>query len=100
MSTTIQEAHSTPEYIDTFLKANMVKLVEIHDKGIEEHKVGCLGFKCSQKENKMDVFFMNEDIILQQLQKESWENLKQGIGSKKLFLIEDIDENRIFLVYI
>ena len=27
-------------------------------------------------------------------------NLKQGIGSKKLFLIEDIDENRIFLVYI
>ena len=27
MSTTIQEAHSTPEYIDTFLKANMVKLV-------------------------------------------------------------------------
>ena len=70
MSTTIQ-AHSTPEYIDTFLKANMVKLVEIHDQGIEEHKVGCLGFKCSQKENKMDVFFMNEDIILQQLQKES-----------------------------
>lgn len=100
MSTTIQEAHSTPEYIDTFLKANMVKLVEIHDQGIEEHKVGCLGFKCSQKENKMDVFFMNEDIILQQLQKESWENLKQGIGSKKLFLIQDIDENRIFLVYI
>ena len=48
----------------------------------------------------MDVFFMNEDIILQQLQKESWEILKQGIGSKKLFLIQDIDENRIFLVYI
>ena len=43
---------------------------------------------------------MNEDIILQSIQKESWENLKQGIGDKKLFLIKDIDENRIFLVYI
>ncbi|MBG02394.1 MAG: hypothetical protein CL470_09010 [Acidimicrobiaceae bacterium] len=100
MSSTIQEAHSTPPYIDEFLKKNMIKLVEIHDQGIEEHKTGCLGFKCSQTENKMDVFFMNEDIILQQLQKESWENLKQGIGNKKLFLIQDIDENRIFLVYI
>jgi len=100
MNSTIQEAHSTPEYIDKFLKANMNKLIESHDQGIEEHKIGCLGFKCSQEENKMDVFFMNEDIILKQLQKESWENLKQGIGSKKLFLIQDIDENRIFLVYI
>lgn len=98
--TTIQNAHSTPPYIDTFLKANMTKLVEIHDRGIEEDKVGCLGLNCSQKENKMDVYFMNEDIILQCIQKESWENLKQGIGDKKLFLIKDIDENRIFLVYI
>ena len=100
MSNTIQHAHSTPPYIDTFLKANMTQLVEIHDRGIEEHKTGCLGFNCSQKENKMDVYFMNEDIILQSIQKESWENLKQGIGDKKLFLIKDIDENRIFLVYI
>ena len=88
MSNTIQHAHSTPPYIDTFLKANMTQLVEIHDKGIEEYDTGCLGFNCSQKENKMDVYFMNEDIIL------------QGIGDKKLFLIKDIDENRIFLVYI
>mgnify|MGYP003682262943 CR=1 FL=1 len=100
MSNTIQNAHSTPPYIDTFLKANMTKLVEIHDKGIEEHETGCLGFNCSQKDNKMDVYFMNEDIILQSIQKESWENLKQGIGDKKLFLIKDIDENSIFLVYI
>ena len=97
---TIQEAHSTPPYIDDFLKTNMVQLVEIHDEGIKEHETGCLGFKCSQKENKMDVFFMNEDIILQNLQKESWVKLKQGIGNKKLFFIQDIDEERIFLVYI
>ena len=31
MSNTIQHAHSTPPYIDTFLKANMTQLVEIHD---------------------------------------------------------------------
>ena len=97
--TTIQSASTTPSYIDTFLRKNMVKLIEIHDEGIEKNKTGCLGLKCSQIENKMDVFFMTEDIILKMLEKESWESLKESIGTKKLFLIQDIDENRIFLVY-
>ena len=98
--TEIQHASTTPSYIDEFLKTNMVKLVEIHDEGIKENGIGCLGFKCSQKENTMDVFFMSEDIILQLLQKESWEDLKNNIENRKLFLIQDLDEERIFLVYI
>ena len=88
------------ENIDEFLKTNMVKLVEIHDEGIKENGIGCLGLKCSQKENTMDVFFMSEGIILQLLQKESWEDLKNNIENRKLFLIQDLDEKRIFLVYI
>ena len=96
----IQHASSTPPYIDDFLKKNMVQLVEIHDEGIKENGTGCLGFKCSQKENKMDVFFMTEDLLLDMLKKDSWENLKENIGSRKLFLIQDLDMNAIFLVYI
>ena len=96
----IQNIESTPEYIGKFLRENMDQLINIHDEGVEEHKTGCLGFKCSQTENKMDVFFMTEEILLQMLQKESWEQLKGTINDKKLFLINDLDKNSIFLVYV
>jgi len=98
--TEIINSSSTPEYIDTFLKQNMVKLVEIHDKGIEENKCGCLGLRCSKENNNMDVFFMNEELILSMINNDSWEDLKNNIGERKLFFIQDIDKNRIFLVYI
>ena len=96
----VQNISSAPKYISNFINHNYTKLIEIYDQGISENGYGVLSFKCSESENKMDVYFMNESQILINLQKESWENLKQGIGSKKLFLIQDIDENRIFLVYI
>ena len=96
----IQGVESAPKYINIFLKENMNKLTEIYEKGIKENKIGCLGFKCSEKENKMDVFFMNEEIILQILDKESWEQLKHSMNDKKLFFIQDLDLNSIFLVYI
>jgi len=96
----IQNIESTPEYIGKFLRENMDQLIHIHDEGMEEHKTGCLGFKCSETENKMDVFFMTEEILLQILQKESWEQLKGTINDKKLFLINDLDKNSIFLVYV
>ena len=96
----IQNIESTPEYIGKFLRENMDQLIHIHDEGMEEHKTGCLGFKCSQTENKMDVFFMTEEILSQMLQKESWEQLKGTINDKKLFLINDLDKNSMFLVYV
>jgi len=98
--TEIQTIGSTPSYIDDFLKKNMKKLIEIHDNGIKEHKEGCLGLKCSSEENKMDAFFMNETIIVNMLQKDSWEQLKNNLNGKKLFMINDLDLNSIFLVYI
>ena len=45
----------------------------------EHNNVGCLGLKCSEKENKMDVFFMNEELLLQTLKQDSWESLKESI---------------------
>ena len=96
----IQTIDSTPPYISKFLNQNMDQLINIYDEGIKENKEGCLRFECSEKENKMDVFFMNEELILQMLQKESWEQLKNNLNDKKLFFINDLDKNSIFLVYI
>ncbi len=58
-----------------------------------------LSFKCSETENKMDVYFMNEQQILLNLQKESWENLKNSTD-KKIFMVNDLDKNSIFLIYV
>ena len=96
----IQNIESTPEYIGKFLRENMEQLIQIHEEGKQEHGVGCLGFKCSEEENTMDVFYMNEETMLTMLQKESWEQLKTTIDEKKLFLVNDLDKNAIFLVYI
>ena len=97
----IKNTSSAPVYIERFLQNNKSKLDEIYDAGLQENNgIGCLGLKCSEKENKMDVFFMNEELLLQQLQKESWENLKASIVGKKLYMVNDLDLNSIFLVYL
>jgi len=97
----IQNVKSTPPYVESFLQTNSDKLFEIYDQGMKEHNnVGCLGLKCSEKENKMDVFFMNEELLLQTLKKESWDSLKDSIQGRKLFMVQDLDLNSIFLVYL
>lgn len=96
----IQSADSVPPYISLFLKNNLEQLINIHDEGKQEYGEGCLGFKCSEKENKMDVFFMNERLILQTIKNQEWQQLKSTIQEKRLFLINDLDINSIFLIYI
>ena len=97
----IQNVNSTPPYIESFLQANSNKLFEIYEQGMKEHNnVGCLGLKCSEKENKMDVFFMDEELLLQTLKQESWDSLKESIQGRKLFMIQDLDINSMFLVYL
>lgn len=97
----IQNVKSTPPYVESFLQTNSDKLFEIYDQGMKEHNnVGCLGLKCSEKENKMDVFFMNEELLLQTLKQDSWDSLKESIQGRKLFMIQDLDLNSIFLVYL
>ena len=92
----IQTIDSTPPYISEFLKKNMDQLINIHDEGFKEQGIGCLGFKCSETDNKMDVFYMNEEYMLTMLEKESWEQLKSTIDGKTLFLVNDLDKNEIF----
>ena len=96
----VQTINSAPQYISEFIKKNMEQLIQIHDEGKQEHGIGCLGCKCSDTENTMDVFYMNEENISTMLQKESWEQLKNTIIEKKLFLVNDLDKSSIFLIYV
>ena len=91
--------YTLDSYISDFINTNYTKLVEIYDDGIEKEGKGILCFNCSQEDNKMDVFFLNEENICKELSKESWENLKKSTD-KKIFLVKDLDHNSIFLIYI
>lgn len=95
----IQNISSAPDYISSFINQNFTKLMEIYDEGVSENGCGVLSFKCSEIQNKMDVFFMNETQILVNLQKESWENLKKSTD-KNIFMVNDLDKNAIFLIYV
>ena len=100
----IQNVDSCPDYINKFIHLNMEQLCKIYDEGMElnpELEKGILFFVCSQEKNKMDVQFMNDEMMLEIIQKDSWEQLKNSIPeSKKLFFVMDIDLNSYFLIYI
>ena len=95
----IQNISSLPNYISTFLNYNLSKLNEIYDEGIKQDTIGILFLNCSQRDNKMDVSFLNESQIINYIQKESWENLKKSTD-KKIFFIKDTDLNSIFITYL
>ena len=103
MSNIIQ-TDSCPDYINKFIHMNMEQLMKIYDEGMDENpelEKGILLFKCSEKENKMDVQFKNDEMMEELLQKDSVQNLKKSIHpDKKLFFIRDIDINSIFLIQI
>ena len=79
----------------------MEQLSKIYDEGLITNPEGILGCKCSEKDNRMDVQFMNDEMMCEILEKESVMNLKNNIQeNKKLFFIQDIDLNSVFLIQI
>jgi len=94
----IQNINSLPEFIDKFIKFNLDKLIEIYDEGINTHKEGLLYFQCDKDENKVDVFFLYREKIVEMISEESWEQLKIDAGNKKIFFIKESD--RIFILKI
>ena len=100
----IQNVDSAPDYIMKFIHINMEQLCKIYDEGMYNNPgldKGILVFQCSQENNKMDVQFYNDEMMCEILQKESVQNLKNNIAEdKKLFFIQDLDLNSIFLIQI
>lgn len=100
----IQNVDSAPDYIMKFIHMNMEQLCKIYDEGMYNNPQldkGIMVFQCSEKENKMDVQFYNDEMMCEILQKESVMNLKNNIQKdKKLFFIKDLDLNSVFLIQV
>ena len=93
-----------PKYIDDFIKTNFEKLIEIYNTNMKElnsdESFSMLSFKCKEKENKMDVTFMNKDLLLVNFKEEDWTKISEQRGDKKIFFIEDLDRNTHYLLYV
>ena len=100
----IQNVDSAPDYIMKFIHMNMEQLCKIYDEGMINNPhldKGIMLFQCSEENNKMDVQFMNDEMMSEILQKDSLMQLKSTIEeNKKLFFIRDLDLNSIFLIQI
>lgn len=100
----IQNVDSAPDYIMKFIHGNMEQLCKIYDEGLYNNpglEKGIMVFQCSQENNKMDVQFMNDEMMCEILEKESVMNLKNNIQKdKKLFFIKDLDLNSVFLIQV
>ena len=100
----IQNVDSAPDYIMKFIHINMEQLCNIYDEGLNNNPdldKGIMLFQCSQEKNKMDVQFYNDEMMCEILEKESVMNLKNNIQKdKKLFFIQDLDLNSVFLIQI
>ena len=97
----VQNISSAPSYITNFISGNMEKLNEIYEEGLKDNPDGILGCKCSEEDNRMDIQFMNEEMILEMITKETWEPYKKTIPEgKKLMYIIDLDIQSIFLITI
>ncbi|MAD57195.1 MAG: hypothetical protein CMK44_01300 [Porticoccus sp.] len=100
----IQNVDSAPDYIMKFIHGNMEQLCKIYDEGMYNNPgldKGIMVFQCSQEQNKMDVQFMNDEMMCEILVKDSVKNLKNNIcEDKKLFFIQDLDLNSVFLIQV
>lgn len=97
----INHVDTMPEYIKSFIKSNMEQLNTIYDAGYQNNNnEGCLGMNCSIDQNKMDVFFMDKDLVLKYISSETYEKIKSDSNDKKVYLINDLDINSLFIIYI
>ena len=100
----IQNISSAPDYITKFIHGNMEQLCKIYDEGMinnPELDKGIILFQCSEENNKMDVQFMNDEMMCKIIEKASVQNLKNNIkNDKKLFFIQDLDLNVVFLLQV
>ena len=95
----IQTIGNVPDYINAFIKFQRDSLEEIRIKSEEEMGPGCLTLRCSQEKNIMDVIYLDDENMKTLF--ENWMTLSQNIPKDKiLYIVQDIDLNSVFLLYI
>ena len=98
----IESVSSMPEYIHNFISNHKEKLKEIYAEGMNQYNEGMLVFQCSEKNNKMEVIFMNSLLIYDKLMtQEKYQELQQTISTNKQVLyVIDEDISSVFLLYV
>lgn len=100
----IKNIDAAPDYIMKFIHGNMEQLCNIYDEGMYNNPTlekGIMFFQCSQKDNKMDVQFMNDEMMENIMDKGNIQDLKNNSDKdKKIFFIQDLDLECFFLLQI
>ena len=97
----IHNIESGPKYITTFIYGNRDKLIEIYNEGLNNYPDGILFCKCSEKDNRIDVQFIDEILLAEIFEKKGLKNIRDSTPiDKKSLLIEDLDLETFFLIYV
>ena len=90
-----------PDYVHEFIREKKDKLNEIYEGRKSVDGPGYLHIKINVKENKIDVIYIDEMLKRQMLTKEFCENVEtNNKEDKKIYLVEDINLNSLFILYI
>lgn len=100
----VQNIDSAPDYIMKFIHYNMEQLDNIYNEGMYNNPDldrGFLFFQCSENNNKMDVQFMNNEMIEEIIDSKNITNVKNNsAATKKICFIQDLDLGCVFLLQI
>ena len=110
MQQDIEYVESLPDYINRFIGSNSKELLRIYNENTKELGIGCLMMNCINSENKMDVYFYSKDMYIGATEdnavksdyysKDNWDNIYNKSNDRRICIVNDIDENNIFIVYI
>lgn len=90
-----------PPHIHTFIRENNEQLNDIYGNEKEKNGPGYLNIRCDTKENKIDVFYINEETKKTMFTKEFCEGVEKGnIDDKKIFIVQELNLNSMFILYI
>lgn len=95
----LKETDNLPEYIKIFINGNIDNLNNIYSEGINISGPGILVCKCSEKDNRIDIQFMDKEMIEGSFPKEIIEMiLSDNLFDNKSLFIEDMDLSSHFII--
>tara|TARA_B110000503_G_scaffold120115_1_gene182502 strand:- start:598 stop:864 length:267 start_codon:yes stop_codon:yes gene_type:complete len=84
-----------PDYVNIFMTTNKEQLDNIYKEHIEK-SFGILNINIDNEDNKVDVFFVNEENLIKRYGKEYVDEIK----NEKFYQVYDKKTNKMFILKI
>jgi hypothetical protein len=84
-----------PDYVNIFMTTNKEQLDNIYKEHIEK-SFGILNINIDNEDNKVDVFFVNEEKLIERYGKEYVDEIK----NEKFYQVYDKKTNKMFILKI